>query len=91
MKAGRPEHREIYQGIVDRVQKKKRLGDLELRTLFSHLIKLPETYKIDFINVHLLTLLKKAVDEERDEWLYQHYRHYVSIPCLAGLLAALRS
>lgn len=90
MKDGRPEHREIYQGIVDRVQRKDKLGEFELRTLFSHLIKLPETYKIDFIQVHLLKVLQKADPEHRDEAIFQHYRHYVSIACLAGLLSSLR-
>jgi hypothetical protein len=90
MKDGRPEHREIYQGIIERVQRRNELGEFELRTLFSHLIKLPETYKIDFIKVHLLKVLQKADSEHRDEAIFQHYRHYVSISCLASLLSVLR-
>jgi len=90
MKDGRPEHREIYQGLIERIQRKSKLADLELRTLFSHLIKLPETYKIDFIKVHLLNVLTKSEATVRDEQIFQHYRNYVSIPCLAALLSVLR-
>jgi hypothetical protein len=83
------DHRDIYRRLGDRVQSKKALGELELRTIFNQLIRLPEVYKIDFIEVHLQDLLQKS-DESRDAALLAHYRHYVSVTALSSLLHQLK-
>ena len=85
----RHEHRENYKAITERLKNKSLLSELELRTLFHHLIRLPETYKTDFIEVHLGDLLKKADPKVRDQEIYNHYRHYVSVPALGAFLAVL--
>jgi hypothetical protein len=84
------EHRETYKALTERLKSKPVLSELELRTLFHHLIRLPEAYKTDFIEVHLGDLLKKAEPKFRDQEIFNHYRHYVSIPSLASLLSVLR-
>lgn len=83
------EHRDIYRRLGERIQDKKVLGELELRTIFNQLIRLPEVYKIDFIEVHLPDLLQKS-DNKLDEALLSHYRHYVSVTALSNLLHQLR-
>ncbi len=87
---GHSEHRHLYRGIGQRLKRSTTLNDLEQRTLLNHLIRLPEAYKLDFISVHLGVFLQKADNSCRDLNIYQHYRHYVSLPSLAGLLSALR-
>ena len=84
------EHREIYKTVTERLKGKVLLSELELRTLFHHLIRLPEAYKMDFIEVHLGDLLKKAEPKFRDQEIFNHYRHYVSVPTLGALLSVLR-
>jgi hypothetical protein len=83
------DHRDIYRRLGERIQSKEVLGQLELRTIFNQLIRLPEVYKIDFIEVHLQDLLQKS-DDTRDEALLAHYRHYVSVTALSNLLHQLR-
>lgn len=88
--ASEVKHRDIYQKIGEHVHSRDELSELDARTILSHLIRLPETYKIDFVQVHLEDFLAKCKESARDRLVQEHYRHYVSIPCLAGLLSVLR-
>lgn len=83
-------HKDIYKKLGERITTREKLSDLDLRTIFNQLIRLPEVYKQDFIDVHLTPLLAKS-SKDRDEELFNHYRHYVSIPCLSSLLRVLRA
>ncbi|MBF0197005.1 MAG: hypothetical protein HQL32_04815 [Planctomycetes bacterium] len=82
--------KEVYKKIGDMVRSKSALSDLDVRTIFNHLIRLPEVYKLDFINVHLATLLQKS-PKNRDELLLEHYHNYISVPSLSALISVLRN
>lgn len=81
--------KDIYSGIVHRVKRAESLSELTLKTIFSQLSRLPETYKLDFATVQLPVLLNKAEKNHRDRLLVEHYKHYVSLPCLAAMVSAL--
>lgn len=82
------QNKKIYQQITEKAKHKEFFSALDLKTLLNHLIKLPEVYKLDFVSVLLPEMFEKCV-ENRDNLLYNHYKHYVSIPCLSALLTLL--
>lgn len=85
-----PTNKEIYQLITDKIREGQELSVLQLRTIFDRLIKLPETYKLEFAGLSLPLIFEKCCVEKRDELIERHYRHYVSIPCLAEAVGVLK-
>lgn len=82
------EQKDSYQKICDKVKSLESFEAHELKVQLERLSRLPETYKLDFVETQLKVLLPKC-QERRDEILYEHYRNYVSIPCLSGLIQTL--
>jgi hypothetical protein len=84
------QHKEIYQKISDKAKKKDTFSTLDLKTILNHLIRLPEVYKLDFLNIYLSKIFDKC-SKERDSLIHDHYKHYVSIPCLSALLDVFKN
>jgi hypothetical protein len=84
------QHKEIYQKITHKSKSKESFSNLDLKTILNHLIRLPEVYKLDFLSIHLPQIFEKS-SNQRDKLIYEHYKHYVSIPCLAALLNVIKN
>jgi hypothetical protein len=84
------QHKEIYQKIAEKAKNKSNFSSLDLKTILNHLIRLPEVYKLDFLSVHLSQIFDKCSDD-RDDLIYKHYKHYLSIPCLSALLNVFKN